>query len=210
MKFSFISAAVAVFVVAVTGNGTSAPAAGDSASNVLNALESRKTHCTWDALNRLLFDAPMRIFADARKSHNPRKCDWTSDDCKWIRKKPVVGGVNFTLSCQRFDFGYKNMKKQSRFTTEMKEMIDEKFKFDLDHVCMKVQEQEQVVECQKAADYYANAALKHSKRDEDDDFEGSAMSIELDPSIPGQWLPKTMEGVDNIEDLDAWLGEKGW
>ncbi|RCV53177.1 phospholipase [Marinitenerispora sediminis] len=59
--------------------------------------------------------------------------DWSSDACSWSPDQPI--GYDFTSSCHRHDFGYRNYKLQSRFTEENRLRIDNNFRDDMYSVC---------------------------------------------------------------------------
>ncbi|CAL9365619.1 hypothetical protein SUDANB95_00758 [Actinosynnema sp. ALI-1.44] len=59
--------------------------------------------------------------------------DWSSDGCSWSPDNPF--GFKFLPACHRHDFGYRNYKRQSRFTETTRLRIDDKFKADLYHQC---------------------------------------------------------------------------
>ncbi|GAA1303476.1 hypothetical protein Psi02_76700 [Planotetraspora silvatica] len=62
--------------------------------------------------------------------------DWSSDGCSTPGLKVnKPGGFNFLPSCQRHDFGYRNYKKQSRFSEPNRARIDSNFKKDMYNVC---------------------------------------------------------------------------
>ncbi|MEU6644846.1 phospholipase [Saccharomonospora sp. NPDC046836] len=59
--------------------------------------------------------------------------DWSSDACSWSPDKPL--GYDFTAACHRHDFGYRNYKRQSRFTEANRKRIDDSFYSDMKTVC---------------------------------------------------------------------------
>lgn len=59
--------------------------------------------------------------------------DWSTDYCSSSPDNPL--GFNFTLSCYRHDFGYRNYKKQGRFNETTRLTIDNRFKSDLYTIC---------------------------------------------------------------------------
>ncbi|KAH7371685.1 secretory phospholipase A2 [Pyrenochaeta sp. MPI-SDFR-AT-0127] len=63
----------------------------------------------------------------------PAELDWSSDGCSSSPDNPF--GFDFQNSCYRHDFGYRNFKKQSRFTDANKARIDSKFKSDMYAQC---------------------------------------------------------------------------
>ncbi|WP_424185571.1 phospholipase [Actinokineospora sp. G85] len=59
--------------------------------------------------------------------------DWSSDGCSNSPDNPF--GFNFVKACYRHDFGYRNYKRQSRFTEANRLRIDNNFKEDLYEIC---------------------------------------------------------------------------
>lgn len=59
--------------------------------------------------------------------------DWSSDACSWSPDNPA--GYPFTPACDRHDFGYRNYKKQSRFSEDNRKRIDDNFYADLKTQC---------------------------------------------------------------------------
>jgi hypothetical protein len=59
--------------------------------------------------------------------------DWSSDGCSSSPDNPF--GFNFVKACHRHDFGYRNYKRQSRFTESTRLTIDNNFKEDLYEIC---------------------------------------------------------------------------
>lgn len=208
MKFSILSTAVALLAATTTALPTADSLAARS------ALEARAATCSKAATDKLIFKASMGTFQKARKSKNPSKCNWSSDGCSFSPDKPR--GYDFKPSCQRHDFGYRNTKKQKRFTKAMKKRVDDNFKKDLYKYCSKFSglSSWKGVECRRIADTYVAAVRKFGKRDEEaveevEDVvveEGSVLDIELDADIEGQEIPEIEEEGEDVEDLDAWFG----
>src|SRR5699024_8849729 len=59
--------------------------------------------------------------------------DWTSDGCSAAPDEPF--GFDFSTSCQRHDFGYRNYQLQERFTENNREGIDRNFRSDMASTC---------------------------------------------------------------------------
>ncbi len=59
--------------------------------------------------------------------------DWSSDGCSNSPDNPL--GWNFVKACHRHDFGYRNYKRQARFTESTRLSIDNNFKDDLYEIC---------------------------------------------------------------------------
>ena len=75
--------------------------------------------------------------------------DWSSDACSNSPDNPF--GYNFTPACHRHDFGYRNYKRQSRFTESNRLRIDNQFKADLYTQCGSSWT------CRRTADVYYSA-----------------------------------------------------
>lgn len=86
-----------------------------------------------EATDRLLFSTSISNFLYAKSIKNPGSLDWTDDGCSNSPDAPA--GYNFLPSCQRHDFGYRNYKKQGRFTDANRLRIDNNFKSDLYNQC---------------------------------------------------------------------------
>lgn len=59
--------------------------------------------------------------------------DWSSDGCSDSPDNPF--GFNLVKACYRHDFGYRNYKRQGRFTESNRLAIDNNFKHDMYEVC---------------------------------------------------------------------------
>ncbi|SDG32363.1 phospholipase A2 [Lentzea fradiae] len=59
--------------------------------------------------------------------------DWSSDGCSSSPDNPF--GFTFLPTCHRHDFGYRNYKRQSRFTEANRLRIDNNFKADMYNQC---------------------------------------------------------------------------
>ncbi|MCP2256934.1 phospholipase A2 [Streptoalloteichus tenebrarius] len=59
--------------------------------------------------------------------------DWSSDGCSKSPDAPL--GYNFLPACHRHDFGYRNYKKQSRFSEANRKRIDDNFHNDMYAIC---------------------------------------------------------------------------
>jgi Prokaryotic phospholipase A2 len=102
-------------------------------------LFSRQTPELEAATDRLLFATSMQDFLAARAAQDPPGLDWSSDGCSDSPDDPF--GFNFNPSCERHDFGYRNYKKQDRFTDANKLRIDNNFKQDMFDECATEDEQ---------------------------------------------------------------------
>ena len=112
-------------------------------------------HCSSELSNKTrLFTDTISQFTTARNARNPPSLDWSSDNCSDSPDNPL--GFNFVPSCQRHDFGYRNYKKQSRFTAAAKAKIDSNFKKDLDNQCTKYNAVEEAA-CKGIAEVYYEA-----------------------------------------------------
>jgi hypothetical protein len=59
--------------------------------------------------------------------------DWSDDGCSYSPDNPF--GFKFLPACKRHDFGYRNYKRQSRFTEANRLRIDNNFKADMYNQC---------------------------------------------------------------------------
>ncbi|MBG0814896.1 phospholipase [Planomonospora sp. ID82291] len=85
--------------------------------------------------DRYLFDSSLADFSAASDEKRDRPDEpliWSSDDCSFIGDQGVF---DFTASCRRHDFGYRNYKQQNRFTKEGRRRIDENFRNDMNATC---------------------------------------------------------------------------
>ena len=103
------------------------------------------------ATSRLQFRTSMASFLSAKKRKSPGTLIWTDDGCSNSPDRP--SGFNFLHSCQRHDFGYRNYKKQGRFTHGNRKNIDDKLKSDLYAECNKHDLIKRAV-CKRIADIY--------------------------------------------------------
>ncbi|WUH91013.1 phospholipase A2 [Streptomyces sp. NBC_00433] len=90
-----------------------------------------------------LLHVSLETFLSARsdKLGKSRGIVWDSDGCSnpysYIYSRNSPGGYHFLHACQRHDFGYRNYKKQRRFTKAGKARIDNNFHKDMNHICSK-------------------------------------------------------------------------
>lgn len=81
-----------------------------------------------------LFTLSLPRFVDVRADRpHADQLDWSSDSCSWSPDKPF--GFEFGSGCDRHDFGYRNYKRQQRFTEEHRHAIDDNFKADMYSSC---------------------------------------------------------------------------
>lgn len=64
---------------------------------------------------------------------HPEQLDWTSDSCSLSPDQPL--GHDFSESCDRHDFGYRNYTRQERFTEQNRRAIDDNFRDDMYYSC---------------------------------------------------------------------------
>jgi len=76
--------------------------------------------------DQLLFSITLPAFTARRNARDPPDLDWSSDGCSSSPDNPF--GFPFTPACDRHDFGYRNYKRQSRFTSSNRLRIDDNFK----------------------------------------------------------------------------------
>ena len=81
-----------------------------------------------------LYEIALGDFTDLRdeKPHDDQ-LDWSSDSCSYSPDDPL--GYEFTESCDRHDFGYRNYKVQERFDEDNRLRIDDNFRDDMYGSC---------------------------------------------------------------------------
>ncbi|MPZ85044.1 MAG: phospholipase [Actinophytocola sp.] len=84
--------------------------------------------------DQYLFSTSLNSFQTIR-SQRPYgdQLDWSSDGCSNSPDNPF--GFNLVKACYRHDFGYRNYKRQGRFTESNRLRIDNNFKSDMYTVC---------------------------------------------------------------------------
>lgn len=117
-----------LMLAGVAGPGSAAAAPGP----VPGALAART--------DQLVFTTPMADFLRQRAAPDPADgLDWSSDGCSVpILREPqrsIPQGFDFRASCERHDFGYRNLKAQGRFTEDVRRRMDDGFRADMDAVC---------------------------------------------------------------------------
>lgn len=94
-----------------------------------------------------LYDVSLNEFVEIRAQQPyPDQLDWSADSCTWSPDEPL--GWDFSQSCNRHDFGYRNYKNQGRFNDGTRLQIDDNFKADMYGACANDGA------CEKAADLY--------------------------------------------------------
>ncbi|GLZ29807.1 hypothetical protein Lesp02_19970 [Lentzea sp. NBRC 105346] len=84
--------------------------------------------------DQYLFSTSLSGFETARAQQPYNgQLDWSSDGCSYSPDSPF--GFKFLPSCHRHDFGYRNYKRQSRFTESNRLRIDNNFKSDMYNAC---------------------------------------------------------------------------
>lgn len=123
--------------------------------------------CTAAALDKLLFQDSISSFITAWNAKSPSCFDWNSDGCSC--SPDDIGDFDFLPSCKRHDFGYRNMKHQSRFDAAMKQRVDDNFQNDLYDVCNSFSgwQSYKGVECRRIADIYVAFVRKFGKKKRD-------------------------------------------
>ncbi|MGX7825023.1 phospholipase [Actinokineospora sp. 24-640] len=115
-----VVASIATATVVVLGAGT--------ASADLSPTQLRSTTDSY------LFSQSLSQFTSTRAARPySSQLDWSTDGCSNSPDNPF--GFNFVRACHRHDFGYRNYKRQSRFTESTRLTIDNKFKSDLYTIC---------------------------------------------------------------------------
>ena len=103
-------------------------AGGGTASAALDPTQLRKV------TDQYLYSTGLNNFQTIRGQRpHAAQLDWSSDGCSYSPDNPF--GFDFVKACHRHDFGYRNYKKQSRFSSTNRLAIDKKFKADMYEVC---------------------------------------------------------------------------
>lgn len=95
-----------------------------------------------ELFEQLMFATPLAAFVVIADSGRPTSLDWSTDHCS----APLVGNTgrsfDFTHSCRRHDFAYRNLKMFDRrapkmwWNTEWRARVDEQFRRDLRGQCV--------------------------------------------------------------------------
>ncbi|WP_137816874.1 phospholipase [Gandjariella thermophila] len=81
-----------------------------------------------------LFHTSLPRFVTIRSTHPyADQLDWSSDGCSHVPDSPF--GFHFRHACERHDFGYRNYRRQRRFTEPNRREIDDNFRSDMYSVC---------------------------------------------------------------------------
>ncbi|KAK0671730.1 prokaryotic phospholipase A2-domain-containing protein [Cercophora samala] len=133
-----------------------------------SGLASRQTAVA--TTDSYIFSLTLPQFTVRRNNRNPASLDWSSDGCSNSPDNPF--GFPFTPACHRHDFGYRNFKKQSRFTDANRKRIDDKFNADLLYQCSS---NGHGAVCRALADVYYAAVRAFggsgtTKREEEEDW----------------------------------------
>jgi hypothetical protein len=84
--------------------------------------------------DQYLFSTSLSSFQNLRvQKPYDGQLDWSSDGCSNSPDNPF--GFNLVKACYRHDFGYRNYKRQGRFTEANRLRIDNNFKDDMYEVC---------------------------------------------------------------------------
>ncbi|OAA33338.1 secretory phospholipase A2 [Moelleriella libera RCEF 2490] len=179
-------------------------------------LEGRSLFCNPWVADTLIFRMSMDNFQNARGIGIPFDCDWTSDGCSLSPDKPA--GFDFTESCYRHDFAYRNTKAQNRFTGTMRKSIDVNFRKDLYNYCRQFATasgwfNSRQARCRRVADFYYVAVRRFGMLKAEGKAGGvvggmtlskdSVLNMELDEDIPGQQIPEVWENDDSTVNIQA-------
>ncbi|GAA2782412.1 phospholipase [Saccharopolyspora taberi] len=111
-----------------------AAAAAASGALLLTAGTAHADDDLRQITDRYLFEISLPEFVDVRaEKPYPDQLDWSSDSCSWSPDEPL--GYDFSSSCDRHDFGYRNYKRQDRFSEDNRLRIDDNFKADMYSGC---------------------------------------------------------------------------
>jgi hypothetical protein len=81
-----------------------------------------------------LFTDTLPQFETVKAQHpHADQLDWSDDGCSFSPETPL--GFQFHQSCQRHDFGYRNYKRQDRFSEVNRKKVDDNFHHDLYNIC---------------------------------------------------------------------------
>jgi phospholipase A2-like protein len=84
--------------------------------------------------DQYLFSTSLNNFQSLRvQQPHGDQLDWSSDGCSNSPDNPF--GFNLVKACYRHDFGYRNYKRQGRFSESNRLRIDNNFKDDMYEVC---------------------------------------------------------------------------
>jgi hypothetical protein len=130
---------------------------------VLAAEPEPDSSAAAELVDHYLFRADIDEFLAAKKARDHSETlDWRDDGCS-VPGNPLwadrPGGFNFWEACVRHDFGYRNYKKQERFTEDNRHRIDKNFLRDMNAECNKSRGfwAWRGVECRQYADRYYRA-----------------------------------------------------
>ncbi|ROT38592.1 secretory phospholipase A2 [Sodiomyces alkalinus F11] len=100
-------------------------------ATLASPVEKRQTAVT--IVDNYMFSITLPSFSTHHRNRNPSYLIWTTDGCTTSPDNPF--GFPFLPACHRHDFGYHNFRAQSRFTSNNKLRIDNKFRDDLYYQC---------------------------------------------------------------------------
>ena len=114
--------------------------------------------------DQLLFGRTISQFLTAKRSKAPPGLIWADDGCSFVPDKP--SRFNFLPACQRHDFGYRNYKRQRRFTENNRARIDRLFKDDMYAFCNRFSGWQALrgVRCRRYADAYYAGVRRFGER----------------------------------------------
>jgi len=125
MKFSLITNFLALGATLAVTNPTAEPAALSDSSSPVHVEKRATLAQKKKATDQELFGYSLDNFLADRKKKSPSYLDWSSDGCTKSPDYPFKWP--FIHGCYRHDFGYRNYKKQERFTRDNKRKIDDRF-----------------------------------------------------------------------------------
>lgn len=127
MATSTLRRAAQALVTAIALAGTMLVGVGTAHA----ALSPAQLRATTD---QYLFSNSLSSFQTLRSQRpHASQLDWSSDGCSNSPDNPF--GFNLVRACYRHDFGYRNYKRQGRFTEANRLSIDNRFKSDMYTVC---------------------------------------------------------------------------
>ena len=105
----------------------------DLAAEIAGILTPRATR--EEQTDTLLYSTSIDAFLAAKRAQNPPGLDWTDDGCTIVPDHPL--DFDFSPSCKRHDFGYRNYVAQNRCSDADRLRIDQNWLRDMENQCDK-------------------------------------------------------------------------
>ena len=127
MATSTLRRAAQAFVTAIAVAGTLFVGAGTASAD----LDPGQLRAVTD---QYMYSTSLNGFQSVRAQQPyANQLDWSSDGCSNSPDNPF--GFNLVKACYRHDFGYRNYKRQGRFSEGNRLTIDNRFKSDMYEIC---------------------------------------------------------------------------